>query len=104
MLRSLEFKEITSEESFNPLDLNPETPFTQGYFYGEWQKSLGRTVKRFEIKSGTDILCLLQLVKYPLLRGKSYLYAPYGPGNVSVWVNAGSGHHGNNGHNGHGRR
>src|SRR3989344_4368660 len=79
MVPHLTFEEISSEDSFNPLLIDPSSPFTQGYFYGDWQKSLGRTVKRFLIKSNNDVLCSLQLIKYPLLRGKNYLYAPYGP-------------------------
>ena len=76
---SFEFKEITSEASFDPLSIDPKTPFTQSYFYGEWQKNLGRAGKRFSVTSGSDVVCFFQLITYPLLRGKNYLYAPYGP-------------------------
>ncbi|MEK7508152.1 MAG: peptidoglycan bridge formation glycyltransferase FemA/FemB family protein, partial [Patescibacteria group bacterium] len=79
MLPRLELKEIISEASFDLLSMHPKAPFTQGYFYGEWQKNLGRAVKRFAVTSGSDVVCLFQLITYPLLRGKKYLYAPYGP-------------------------
>ncbi len=75
----LELKEVFSESESNLLSLDPHAPFTQAYFYGEWQKSLGRPVKRFAVKSGSDVLCLFQLITYPLFRGKNCMYAPYGP-------------------------
>ncbi|KKU16782.1 MAG: hypothetical protein UX26_C0016G0001, partial [Parcubacteria group bacterium GW2011_GWC1_45_9] len=54
-------------------------PFTQASFYGDWQKELGRAVKRFLVYSDGEIVAYFQLIKYPLLFGKSYLYIPYGP-------------------------
>ncbi len=79
MSSPLEFQEITSEAGFNPLTIDPRTPFTQAWFYGEWQEALGRRVRRFKIQSGPETLCFLQIITYPLARGKKYLYAPYGP-------------------------
>jgi len=74
-----EFQEIGDEQSFDPNDIYVNTPFTQASFYGEWQKSLGRIVKRFLVSSGNKVVAYFQLIKYPLLFGKSYFYIPYGP-------------------------
>jgi hypothetical protein len=86
---------------FDPSTLCSGVPFTQAAFYGEWQKALGRTVKRFLVQkkdsndaadtttlarsdadatsAAANTVAYFQIIKYPLLRGKSYLYAPYGP-------------------------
>jgi len=65
--------------NFDPSILNAETPFTQAGFYGDWQKALGREVKRYIVKEGSEIIAYFQMIKYPLLLGKSYFYIPYGP-------------------------
>jgi peptidoglycan pentaglycine glycine transferase (the first glycine) len=54
-------------------------PIHTSIFYGDWQRNLGRTVKRFTVSSDTKIIAYFQIIKYPLLLGKSYLYIPYGP-------------------------
>ena len=54
-------------------------PLTQSYFYGEIQASLGRQVLRFKIYNGDRVIGLAECVVYPLVRGRSYLYVPYGP-------------------------
>lgn len=73
------FKELTPDEYFDPLALCPETPLTQAQFYGDWQKSLGREVKRFVAYDNEDVIAYLQLIRYPLIGDKNYWYAPYGP-------------------------
>jgi len=72
-------QEIGENEHFDPVVLCSNVSFTQSEFYGEWQKKLGRTVKRFLVYEGDEVVAYLQLVKYPLLFRKSYFYSPYGP-------------------------
>lgn len=73
------FREIESDESFDPLSITPHAPFTQASFYGEWQKKLGREVKRVVVSRDGRPVAYFQLIQYPLLLGKSYWYIPYGP-------------------------
>jgi lipid II:glycine glycyltransferase (peptidoglycan interpeptide bridge formation enzyme) len=74
-----EFRELSETEDFDPNVITPGVPFTQAAFYGTWQKALGRKVRRFVVGENGHIVAYYQLVKFPLLRGKAYLYAPYGP-------------------------
>lgn len=78
-MRQIEIREIGKDENFDPNNLCDNAPFTQASFYGDWQKKLGRTVRRFLVYSDNNIIAYFQLVKYPLLLGKSYFYIPYGP-------------------------
>ena len=78
-MKLFELREIGNDENFNPSNLCNDVPFTQASFYGDWQKSLGRTVRRFLVYSNKEIVAYFQLIKYPLLFGKSYFYIPYGP-------------------------
>ena len=73
------FREIKTDERFDPLTLSINTSFTQAEFYGLWQKSLNREVKRFLISDKDEPIAYCQLIKYPLGRRLSYFYAPYGP-------------------------
>ena len=73
------FRELGENESFDPLIIYPNAPFTQAQFYGQWQTSLSREVKRFVVLNGEKVVAYFQLIKYPLLFGKSYFYIPYGP-------------------------
>lgn len=78
-----ELKELSENEVFDQSTICAETPFTQAGFYGDWQKALGRKVKRFVINKITEnnpeTVAYFQMIKYPLLLGKSYFYIPYGP-------------------------
>jgi len=78
-MSNFEFKELSKTENFDPSVIYSETPFTQASFYGDWQKKLGRVVKRFVVKDKEKALAFFQIIKYPLLLEKSYLYIPYGP-------------------------
>lgn len=78
-MKKFELRELGNAENFDPSNLCEGVPFTQASFYGDWQKSLGRTVKRFLVYSDKEIVAYFQLIKYPLLLGKSYFYIPYGP-------------------------
>ena len=79
MLQNFEIREIKNGENFDPSIFCDNVPFTQASFYGDWQKNLGRTVKRFLVSRDKEIVAYFQIVKYPLLLGKSYFYIPYGP-------------------------
>lgn len=72
-------KEIGNEEPFDPTSLYGRTPFTQAAFYGDWQRALGRRVRKFVVRENGEDRAFFQLVKYPLFLNKSYLYTPYGP-------------------------
>ena len=81
------FREIPDSEVFDPTSLVSNTPFTQANFYGEWQKSLDRKVSRFlvneiDVAAGDKVgktVAYFQIIKYPLIFKKNYLYIPYGP-------------------------
>ena len=78
-MKPFELKEIKEDEAFDPIAICESAPFTQASFYGDWQRSLGRKVRRFLVSDGDEAVAYFQVVKYPLLLGKSYLYVPYGP-------------------------
>lgn len=78
-MKKFEIREIAENEEFDPSILNENVPFTQAGFYGDWQKSSGRLVKRYLISSENKISAYFQVIKYPLIFGKNYLYIPYGP-------------------------
>ncbi|MBI2623133.1 MAG: peptidoglycan bridge formation glycyltransferase FemA/FemB family protein [Candidatus Liptonbacteria bacterium] len=73
------FEEVRGPERFQPAGLIKYPPLTQSYAYGEWQRAAGRAVRRFVGVRGGACVAALQLVEYPLLAGRSYCYAPYGP-------------------------
>lgn len=78
-IKPFELQEVGDDENFNPSNLCENVSFTQASFYGDWQKNLGRTVRKFLVYSDKKIIAYFQLIKYPLLLGKSYFYIPYGP-------------------------
>ena len=71
--------EAYEEKNFDVLSLVSDTPFTQGFFYGEWQKEFGRSVRRFKIESAEGVMAFFQVIKFTLPFGLSYLYIPHGP-------------------------
>lgn len=75
----IRFSPILKDESFDPLIISADAPFTQARIYGEWQESLGRKTFRFSVMKDDQPVAYVQLIEYPLIRGKKYLYAPYGP-------------------------
>jgi len=52
--------------------------FTQSYFYGSWQETMGRSVKRFLVENDQGKL-IWQAIRYPLPLKKCYWYVPHGP-------------------------
>ncbi len=78
-IQKLEFRELTSSNEVDPLRLHELAPFTQAWFYGEWQEQLGKKVRRFAIFADDYPVLYMQLVPCPLARGKIYYTIPYGP-------------------------
>ena len=76
---SYRFQEITDEKEYKPLEIYPETQFTQSWFYGEWQTFLGRKVRRFKLSSNGQPVAYLQAIPHSLPLRKQYLYIPFGP-------------------------
>lgn len=69
------FEEITQREKYNPLMVRSDTPLYQGWEFGQWQKAMGRKVRRFAYG---DEACF-QSVTYPIKGDKTYIYIPHGP-------------------------
>lgn len=74
-----EFREIKNKSEYNPLLISEDVPFTQAWFFGEWQEAVNRKVRRFEIQDDSKTLGFFQIIKYPLPFGQSFLYIPHGP-------------------------
>jgi len=79
MHNNYQFRELKDNESFEPSLLAKNVPFTQAKFYGDWQKFFKRTVKRYVVTKKGETVAYFQLIKYPLISNKNYLYIPYGP-------------------------
>lgn len=73
------FEEVSSESEYNPLAICEDAPYTQAYFYGEWQEAVGRKIRRFVIKKDDEAIAMGQMVKYPLIKNKHYLVVHHGP-------------------------
>lgn len=74
-----EIREIKKREEYAPLLIDNNTPFTQAWFYGEWQETMSRKVRRFEICDNSKTFGFFQVIKYPLPFSKNFLYIPHGP-------------------------
>ncbi len=79
-----EIREISAsggKTEYNLLLISKQAPFTQAWFYGEWQEMMGRKVRRFEVirQGRTEIIGFFQIIKYPLSFGQNLLYIPHGP-------------------------
>ena len=75
----IEIKELKNKSDYNPLSINKNAPFTQAWFYGEWQEAAGRKVRRFEIVDNSGTVGYFQVIKYPLPFQKAFLYIPHAP-------------------------
>lgn len=75
----IQIREVREEALYNPLILTYTVPFTQAFFYGEWQEGMGRRVRRFVGEASSKPVIFFQTIEYPLPLGKSYIYIPYGP-------------------------
>jgi lipid II:glycine glycyltransferase (peptidoglycan interpeptide bridge formation enzyme) len=70
----------SEKQTYNHFVANSdEGSFLQSWDWGEWQKTLGREVKRFWLTENDEKIGLGQFVKMPLFFGKFYWYCPYGP-------------------------
>lgn len=78
-------REVYSEAEYNPSALDVSTSFTQSFFYGEWQKRVGRRVRRFVIDEYLDhdihprVIGAFQIIIFSLPFKKKIAYVPYGP-------------------------
>jgi lipid II:glycine glycyltransferase (peptidoglycan interpeptide bridge formation enzyme) len=73
------FKSITGEE-YNPFATDSDAHLTQSAQYGTWQETLGKKVFRFELRNEKQTPVIVgQYIAYPLIKGYTYWYAPYGP-------------------------
>ncbi|KKU51929.1 MAG: hypothetical protein A3F26_02605 [Candidatus Ryanbacteria bacterium RIFCSPHIGHO2_12_FULL_47_12b] len=75
----LECEEIHDGVAFDSLLARTDIPFTQRSFYGEWQKVLGRRVRRFYMREGVNPVARFQIISYAIPAGFEYLYIPHGP-------------------------
>jgi len=74
-----EIREIKHKAEYNPLLISKQAPFTQAWFYGEWQEMMGRKVRRFEVKKDSEIIGFFQIISYPLPFNQNLLYIPHAP-------------------------
>lgn len=72
-------KELDDKDSFDTNTLISYVPFTQTRLYGTWQQALGRRVRRFVVIDESATVAYFQSITYPLMRGLTYVYIPYGP-------------------------
>ncbi|MDO8471463.1 MAG: peptidoglycan bridge formation glycyltransferase FemA/FemB family protein [bacterium] len=74
-----EIIETKNSSDYNPLLIDKNAPFTQAWFYGEWQEMMGRKVRRFEIAENSETVGYFQVIKYPLIFSRNILYIPHAP-------------------------
>ena len=75
----LGIREIRNKAEYNPLLISKQAPFTQAWFYGEWQEMMGRKVRRFEVKKDSEIIGFFQIIRYSLAFNQNLLYIPHAP-------------------------
>lgn len=75
----IETQEIEKSDYNNFVMQNEQGSFLQSWDWGEWQKTLGREVKRFWFTEAGEKVGTVQFVQMPLFFGKFYWYCPYGP-------------------------
>jgi lipid II:glycine glycyltransferase (peptidoglycan interpeptide bridge formation enzyme) len=71
------FREVKNNLELEPFLAALRAPFTQSDIYAGWQTK--REVRQFVIEKDGGIEAFFQLIKFPLIFGKSYYYSPYGP-------------------------
>jgi lipid II:glycine glycyltransferase (peptidoglycan interpeptide bridge formation enzyme) len=73
------FKSVQATE-YNPFTIDSDAHLTQSAQYGIWQETLGKKVLHFELRDEEQVLVITgQYIAYPLIKGYTYWYAPYGP-------------------------
>lgn len=78
-MKQFSLRELSINESFDLQRLCDSAPFTQASFYGDWQKNLGKRVRKFLISGDDTVVAYFQTITCPLALGRNYLYTPYGP-------------------------
>lgn len=73
------YQEVDDEKDVDLSAICAGTPYTQATFYGKWQEKLGGAAKSYSVYDGDKVVAYFQAIKYPLARGKCYMYVPYGP-------------------------
>lgn len=69
-----------AKEAYNPFKIDSDPHLTQSAQYGIWQEILGKKVFHFELRDEkSDLVITGQYIAYPLIKGYTYWYAPYGP-------------------------
>jgi len=72
--------ETVDQQKFEEFLLQQKASLLQSWAWGEFQKKLGRKVWRFILTTNLGkVRGAATVIKLPLPRGKSYLYAPRGP-------------------------
>ncbi len=71
------FKEITEAEHWERI--TKDAPYPQTTFFGELQLGRNFLVKKFEITKNKKCTGYFQAIIYPLFKGKTSIYLPYGP-------------------------
>jgi len=71
------FREVKNNLEIEPFLADLKAPFTQSDIYAGWQSK--RVVHQFIIERDGRAEAFFQLIKFPLIFGKSYYYIPYGP-------------------------
>lgn len=79
MSENFVLKEIFKGEDWNLTSIFSETPFTQSFEYGNWQKASGKKVRRFIVLADGAPVCFFQIIFFSLTSSKTYGYIPYGP-------------------------
>ncbi|MBI3633972.1 MAG: peptidoglycan bridge formation glycyltransferase FemA/FemB family protein [Candidatus Vogelbacteria bacterium] len=67
--------------SYNELATGHNLPLPQNAFFGEWHEDRGRQVYRYKVlaRESGKVLAIFQILKYPIMLSKSFLYVPHGP-------------------------
>ena len=79
MRNDFSLREVFEKKDWNPALFFPNTPFTQSFEYGEWQKASGKKVRRFVVDASGKSVCFFQIIFFKLASARTYGYIPYGP-------------------------
>lgn len=73
----MEIFEFSDKEKYNSYLLSQKQPqFLQSWEWGEFNKSIGYTVKRVGVEDSGELIFAFTLIKKSLPLGKSYFYGP----------------------------
>ncbi len=76
----LEINETKDLKQWNDFLLKNQGSFLQSFEWGEFQKSLGKKIWRWQIREGDKVLAAVGVIKetFPVM-GRSLFYIPFGP-------------------------